>query len=707
MPAPLVFRTPSLDADAAAELHALARAAEEHGLDVHVLDADRPAPDGAVEIAAERVGLWNRPAGARVARLAPWGAGHDPEVAPPEAEAVWVPDERSRDALLDAGIAAERVTIVPTPIDVAAFGPDAEPLEIHEARTFRFLCVLEWTRRKGWDALLRAYVEEFAPDEDVTLVLHARPTHGRDQHDLAADLGRLLVDLGRDPESVPDILVQPATLPDEAVPGLYTAADCVVLASRGERFGRALLEAAACGRPIVAAAGGGGSGPVPAEVARETPGLAGRTWEEPDIAELRRRLRAAATVPPDAAAAVRRREEVVARHAPERVAEAVAAAVRRLDAADVPAPRPASAPAPGAVDPRDVSFVVQGPVVFDGPAATQHVCASIRVFFPGAEIVLSTWQDGRVLGLDVDTVTRSDDPGSLPWAANVNRQLVSSLAGVRDATRPYVVKLRTDTPFHSAALLGHWGRWPERPDELRVFDERVLVPNVFMRRPTYLSPLPLHPSDWSYFGTREDLLRLFDVPLVSPDAVAVPAVGSPLLPYFSNSVAVPTRVPEQHVWTSALAAAGHRVELRHAFDLTPESLRATEVGFAANFAVLDTYLQFGLSAPKYAEANRRFHDLTLYQHESWLELYDVHCRGEQDPDGAERVLDALRDGRPATHEDVTALRRGGRSWEAQLVESILTAPIQRDDTTGGLSVWRDQNLVALAREELGRSLVAA
>ena len=495
-----------------------------------MLDPTRPAPDGAVEIAAERVGLWNRPGAARIARLAPWGTDLDPDVVPPEADAVWVPDQRSRDALVDAGIAAERVAVVPTPVDVAVFRPDAEPLEIHEARTFRFLCVLEWTRRKGWDALLRAYVEEFSPEEDVTLVLHARPTHGRDQHDLAADLGALLVELGRDPESVPDILVQPGTLPDEAVPGLYTAADCVVLASRGERFGRALLEAAACGRPIVAAEGGRRPQAVPAEVARETPGLAGRTWEEPDTAELRRQLRAAVADPPPAGAGARRREEVAARHAPERVAEAIAAAVRRLDDATTSAPRPVRAAPSGAIDPREVSFVVQGPVVLDGPAATRHVCASIRAFFPGAEIVLSTWQDAQILGLDVDTVTRSDDPGPLPWAGNVNRQLVSSLAGVRAAGRPYVVKLRTDTPFHSAALLDHWGRWPVRPDELRVFEERVLVPNIFMRRPTYLSPIPLHPTDWSYFGTRGDLLRLFDVGLVSPHEVAVPAAGSPCSP---------------------------------------------------------------------------------------------------------------------------------------------------------------------------------
>lgn len=32
--------------------------------------------------------------------------------------------------------------------------------------------MFKWEARKGWDILLRAYCEEFAPEEDVALVLH-------------------------------------------------------------------------------------------------------------------------------------------------------------------------------------------------------------------------------------------------------------------------------------------------------------------------------------------------------------------------------------------------------------------------------------------------------------------------------------------------------------------------------------------------------
>ena len=42
-------------------------------------------------------------------------------------------------------------------------------------RPFRFLSVFKWEQRKGWDALLRAFLAEFAADEPVELV---RPLGG-------------------------------------------------------------------------------------------------------------------------------------------------------------------------------------------------------------------------------------------------------------------------------------------------------------------------------------------------------------------------------------------------------------------------------------------------------------------------------------------------------------------------------------------------
>jgi len=41
----------------------------------------------------------------------------------------------------------------------------------------------------------------------------------------------------------------------------------------------------------------------------------------------------------------------------------------------------------------EISFVIQGPIVPDGPFSTINVCGSIRKYFPDSEIVLSTWEN--------------------------------------------------------------------------------------------------------------------------------------------------------------------------------------------------------------------------------------------------------------------------------------------------------------------------
>lgn len=48
--------------------------------------------------------------------------------------------------------------------------PD-EPLSWPAAKGFKFLSILTWQWRKGWDILLKAYLEEFEPGEDVTLIM--------------------------------------------------------------------------------------------------------------------------------------------------------------------------------------------------------------------------------------------------------------------------------------------------------------------------------------------------------------------------------------------------------------------------------------------------------------------------------------------------------------------------------------------------------
>lgn len=541
-----------------------------------------------------------------------------------------------------------------------------ERITVDGAHGFTFLSVFDWTLRKGWDVLVRAYAEEFAPGEDVTLVLKPFSSAGVTPEQMGAELEAYIRGLGRELDELPDIVVEFAWAPDELMPALYRGADCFVLPSRAEGKAGALRAASAAGCPTIATAWGAAAELVARGSGRAidfnlVPAPGGAVWAEPDGEHLRALMRAAATGPQ--ASSARRRPSAGAR-------------------------------------PEEVSFVVQGPVE---PELTPRCCDSIRAWFPGAEIVVSTWRGADTSRLECDEVVVSEDPGTLePFSYNTNRQLVSSLTGIRASSRPLVAKVRSDLVFHGDSLLRHWRRWDQYADGPRVFGDRVLVPNVFTRKPTYLYPLPHHPSDWAFFGARADVELLFDVPLLAAADAVIPTPTDPLVALFWGSARAPSFAPEQYIWVSAVRKRLGSLRLAHPWDFTPETLRESEALFANNLAVLDTYGQFGLSCPKYPDANRIFADRTLYQHEDWLELYETYCTEAPVAGDAAAVLARIDPVHPqARPEDLRTLRRAGCSWEAQLLESVAFGPgLQRDITTGGERATLDLMAVELARKEL-------
>ena len=63
---------------------------------------------------------------------------------------------------------------------------------------------------------------------------------------------------------------------------------------------------------------------------------------------------------------------------------------------------------------RDISVVVQGPI---HKTRTKKCLQSIRKNLPAAEIILSTWQNSSVNGMDFDILVANEDPGAAPAPA--------------------------------------------------------------------------------------------------------------------------------------------------------------------------------------------------------------------------------------------------------------------------------------------------
>jgi glycosyltransferase involved in cell wall biosynthesis len=151
---------------------------------------------------------------------------------------VWTPSQWGRRIFIENGLDADRVHVVPEGVDVNHFKPQPVP---REGRPFRFLCVGKWERRKAIDELVDAFCEEFDPREPIDLILHCwNPWIPR--FDLAATIAHAM--RGRNARIV-------ASSPIDDLRALYNACDAFVLPTRGEGWGLPVVEAMACGLPVI------------------------------------------------------------------------------------------------------------------------------------------------------------------------------------------------------------------------------------------------------------------------------------------------------------------------------------------------------------------------------------------------------------------------------------------------------------------------
>ena len=278
----------------------------------------------------------------------------------------------------------------------------------------------------------------------------------------------------------------------------------------------------------------------------------------------------------------------------------------------------------------ELSVIVQGPAT----ASLRTVAASVRTWLPGAELIVSTWRGADVAGLDADVVVESDDPGSEPYLDatgrptakpfNTNRMLTSTLAGLRRATRPYAMKMRNDTPLRSRACLA-WCRRDDEPrvDDTRVFERRVVMPNVAVRPADSMKGYLFHPSDIVHIGLRTDLLRLWTCDLIDERENANwfrdnPRPKLELMPYswarYYN---------EQVLWLSCLRRHGLDPGYEHAGHYTPDLHERSERSIVNNFVCAEPW-QLGITLP-FGDVMRQFATGQYRWHHEWQRAVEQLC----------------------------------------------------------------------------------
>lgn len=259
---------------------------------------------------------------------------------------VWVPTGFHVSTFIRSGVDPAKVVKIVQPVDVGFFDPvNCDPIDLASigkpvlglsnmntsSKEFVFLSVFKWEYRKGWDVLLKAYLEEFSKADGVVLYLLTNPYHS------GRDFGNKIVNFVEDSDlEKPDdgwapVNVIDTHIPQIDLPRLYKAADVFVLPSRGEGWGRPLVEAMSMGLPVIAT---NWSGPTeylteengyPLPVGRmsevtEGP-FKGHFWAEPSVDKLRALMRLVVSNVDEAKAKGKQaREDMIQRFSPETVA---------------------------------------------------------------------------------------------------------------------------------------------------------------------------------------------------------------------------------------------------------------------------------------------------------------------------------------------------------------------------------------------------
>ena len=150
-----------------------------------------------------------------------------------------VPSQNYEDYLVEKGVDAHKISVLPCGVDTSVFNPDAPIIDVDDYEN-TILFVGRVSDQKGFDVLLRAFPDVLMRHPKTQLVVIGLP-----------DQKYFWGEIEKDVERVRENIKFLGNISRELIARWYATADVLAFPSRFESFGIVAIEAMSCATPVV------------------------------------------------------------------------------------------------------------------------------------------------------------------------------------------------------------------------------------------------------------------------------------------------------------------------------------------------------------------------------------------------------------------------------------------------------------------------
>ncbi len=282
----------------------------------------------------------------------------------------------------------------------------------------------------------------------------------------------------------------------------------------------------------------------------------------------------------------------------------------------------------------NISVIVQGPFY---KSITPKVLLKISNIFKESELIFSTYK-GDKINKNIKSKYKIIYNQSTPRTPNSLNPLMyynytghirTSLNGIKNSSKKYVLKTRSDVLFKNSNFLKYYDKFKYVDNKNNILKKKVIISSHYTIDPRK-NPLPLHFSDWFFFGLKSDLKKIFNQKYMSPDnkKIALWFLKRKKPKFFFNHYMSKYRA-EQNLVINFLKKYTN-INLNHGYEHNVKNTLFTEKILANNFVVLNPKLiSFDcLRHPNFSDNQDLLYFNELITYNRWQKIYQKYCNNE-------------------------------------------------------------------------------